>query len=100
VENEVNMSNNKPIVSFPVFVAQYVPPSMYDGLDLTEEEVVAASQAPQGAGGAKDIIRSFPTTVYQRPDTFWQIAITGISIVLLILVGLSVSGLRRKNKSK
>jgi hypothetical protein len=74
MENEVSLSNNKPTLPFHAFVAQYVPPSMRDGLHLTEEDALGAAHAPQGIPDA---------VVYQVPVCFW---ITSLSILVLLIM--------------
>lgn len=49
LENEVNERNGKPTVLFTHFIAQYIPPGMYEELNLTKQEQDEAKAAPQGS---------------------------------------------------
>ena len=43
MENEVRITNNKPLIPFTTFIAEYLPQSMYITVNLTSEEVTQAN---------------------------------------------------------
>jgi hypothetical protein len=91
MENEVRITNNKPLIPFTTFIAEYLPQSMYITVNLTSEEVTQAN-IEHDIIITKNIKNpdSKHDSKHNIPSYFWILFILAWVLVICLLLKLFI----------